>query len=227
MKDNIILYHGSKDIIKEPVFGYGNTENDYGLGFYCTEYLELAQEWACSVTHGGYANQYSFDTRSLKVLDLSSPVYISLNWIAILVKYRGVKHLQTEGERNRDYLLENFLLDINPYDIITGYRADDSYFSIARRFLGNGMPFRVLQRALKLGLLGEQTVLKSKIAFTRLKFEGSIGAPQNIYLPKRQARDKKARDDFEALCKEPEQPGDLLMSDIRRLRLKADDPRLR
>ena len=40
------LYHGSLDLIKKPVFGYGKTNNDYGLGFYCTQNLELAKEWA-------------------------------------------------------------------------------------------------------------------------------------------------------------------------------------
>lgn len=31
-----ILYHGSENIIKKPIFGFGKTYNDYGLGFYCT-----------------------------------------------------------------------------------------------------------------------------------------------------------------------------------------------
>ena len=40
----IILYHGSPKIIENPIFGEGKTYNDYGQGFYCTEYLELAKE---------------------------------------------------------------------------------------------------------------------------------------------------------------------------------------
>ena len=39
------LYHGSSRIIEKPVFGYGKPYNDYGLGFYCTESLEMAKEW--------------------------------------------------------------------------------------------------------------------------------------------------------------------------------------
>ena len=39
------LYHGSSDIIEKPVYGYGKPYNDYGLGFYCTDSLEMAKEW--------------------------------------------------------------------------------------------------------------------------------------------------------------------------------------
>ena len=36
------LYHGSVQILKQPIFGFGKTENDYGRGFYCTEILDKA-----------------------------------------------------------------------------------------------------------------------------------------------------------------------------------------
>ncbi|MBP3577789.1 MAG: DUF3990 domain-containing protein, partial [Lachnospiraceae bacterium] len=37
------LYHGSSNIIEKPVFGYGKKYNDYGLGFYCTDSIEMAK----------------------------------------------------------------------------------------------------------------------------------------------------------------------------------------
>ena len=43
----MIIYHGSKDIIERPEFGKGNRKNDYGLGFYCTENVELAKVLLC------------------------------------------------------------------------------------------------------------------------------------------------------------------------------------
>lgn len=42
-----ILYHGSEYLIENPQFGKGSLHNDYGRGFYCTENIELAKEWAC------------------------------------------------------------------------------------------------------------------------------------------------------------------------------------
>ena len=46
MDKTMPLYHGSSFIIERPEFGKGNPFNDYGLGFYCTETLELAKEWS-------------------------------------------------------------------------------------------------------------------------------------------------------------------------------------
>lgn len=42
------IYHGSNKIIQKPVFGFGKSANDYGLGFYCTEQLDMAKEWGVS-----------------------------------------------------------------------------------------------------------------------------------------------------------------------------------
>ena len=40
------LFHGSPSIIEKPQFGYGKVYNDYGLGFYCTDSLEMAKNGA-------------------------------------------------------------------------------------------------------------------------------------------------------------------------------------
>ena len=41
-----LLYHGSDHMIPKPEYGLGNYNNDYARGFYCTENIELAKEWA-------------------------------------------------------------------------------------------------------------------------------------------------------------------------------------
>ncbi len=77
----VTLYHGSEAIIQKPEFGKGKTYNDYGVGFYCTEHIELAKEWACTESADGYVNQYSIDMNALKVLNLSSDAYnICIGW---------------------------------------------------------------------------------------------------------------------------------------------------
>ena len=53
-----ILYHGSEKIISKPVFGAGKIYNDYGRGFYCTQNIELAKEWACPTQNDGFSNGY-------------------------------------------------------------------------------------------------------------------------------------------------------------------------
>ena len=42
------LFHGSDHIIETPIYGVGKKHNDYGQGFYCTEDIALAKEWAVS-----------------------------------------------------------------------------------------------------------------------------------------------------------------------------------
>ena len=44
----ITIYHGSEQIVEVPTFGEGKKNNDFGLGFYCTESDYLAKEWAVS-----------------------------------------------------------------------------------------------------------------------------------------------------------------------------------
>ena len=39
------LYHGSEKIIQKPIYGQGKKYNDYGLGFYCTDSIDMAKEW--------------------------------------------------------------------------------------------------------------------------------------------------------------------------------------
>ena len=133
----LILYHGSPEIREHPEFGKGKPYNDYGKGFYCTEHIELAKEWACSEGIDGYANRYEIETDELKILNLSSPEYTILNWLALLMLHRKGRLSTALSVRGREYLIENFLPEFENYDAIVGYRADDSYFSFARSFVSN------------------------------------------------------------------------------------------
>lgn len=164
----ITLYHGSENIVEVPAFGKGRRNNDFGLGFYCTESEALAMEWAVSDLHDGYANRYTLDTEYLKILHLNSPQYTILNWIAVLVEYRLFTLKNPVARRAKQYLIDNFAVNVNAYDIITGYRADDSYFDYAETFLNNGISVEQLARAMRLGKLGEQIVVKSQYAFSKL-----------------------------------------------------------
>ena len=93
--NELTLYHGSQKIIRTPVFGEGNPRNDYGLGFYCTESLELAKEWACTEESSGYANAYHFDMTDLSVLNFSGEEYNILSWLSILLQNRISKYRMT------------------------------------------------------------------------------------------------------------------------------------
>jgi len=220
------LYHGSDKIIEKPVFGGGKPYNDYGPGFYCTEDYELAGEWAVSFERDGYINTYSIDLRGLSVLDLNSPDYCILDWLEILLENRRFDIQSDFGMEASEYLKKNFHTDHLNCDLIKGYRADDSYFSFAQDFLNNTISLSTLERAMKLGNLGEQIVLKSKKSFTRIVYEESSRAGAMNYFPKKENRDKNAREDYRSLCGKPWRKGEIYMMQILERELKRDDIRV-
>ena len=126
MEKIITLFHGSEKIVEVPTFGEGKKTNDFGLGFYCTESESLAKEWAVSSLRDGFSNRYTLDTEFLNILNLNSPDYTILNWIAVLVEHRLFSIKTPVARRAKRYLVDNFGINVNAYDLITGYRADDS-----------------------------------------------------------------------------------------------------
>ncbi len=224
----MIVYHGSKDIIEKPEFGKGNVRNDYGLGFYCTENIDLAKEWACSNNEtNGYANKYELDLNEYNVLDLRKNEYSILNWIAILLKFRTFDVNSPLSLQAKEYILNNFYIDVENYDIIVGYRADDSYFSFAKDFINNAISVEQLAKAMQLGELGIQIVLKSQKAFDKIKFVNYEVAECDEYYVKRVSRDHKARTAYFDSRKQNNISDDLFVVDIIRQGIKNGDEILR
>ena len=221
-----ILYHGSVTVIQNPEYGKGNRYNDYGLGFYCTENLALAREWAVTGTEDGYVNEYVLQTDGLAILNLSSPEYTILHWLTLLLKHRTLQRSTPVAKRAIEFLTENYLPDISGYDAIIGYRADDSYFSFARAFVGNEISLMQLGYAMRLGKLGEQFVLKSERSFSRIRFVKSEKAERVLYYRLRKERDASARAAFQAELDKEDVNG-LFMRDIIRERIMPDDARIR
>ena len=192
----MILYHGSKDIIEKPIYGQGKKYNDYGLGFYCTDNIELAKEWGTSFERSGYANRYQIDCTELKILDLNDDKYCILHWLAILLSNREFDTPAGLALEAKEFLKKNFMLDYKEYDIIKGYRADDSYFSFAQDFINGTISYRQLNNAMYLGKLGIQYVLKSKEAFNRIVFDGYRRSRYKEWYAKKMKRDKSARREY-------------------------------
>ena len=214
MSDLIHIYHGSVNIVERPVFGEGKPYNDYGRGFYCTEHVELAKEWACSSNSDGYANHYLLDMGELRVLNLNDPKYNILNWLTILLENRKFNVADGMPQRAKAYLLENFKVDYKSYDIIIGYRADDSYFSYAGDFINGTLSLRDLSEAMRLGKLGEQVFLKSKKAFEALTFVDAIKAPREKYFAKYKSRDEDARSKYKQIAAQPMAEDEIYVIDI-------------
>lgn len=221
-----ILYHGSEFLIEKPEFGKGARHNDYGRGFYCAENIELAREWACAKQKKGYVNIYELDMEGLKVLNLNDSKYHKLNWLAILADNRTYWQNGSIAEEAKKYIKEHFLIDITPYDIIVGYRADDSYFSFAQDFVSGVISLEKLSEAMRLGKLGEQIVLKSPKAFETIYFQNYENVDAEIYYIKKAEREREARREYRRRKKESADIHELFMLDIMREGMENGDTRL-
>ena len=221
------LYHGSSDIIEKPKYGYGKKYNDYGLGFYCTDSIEMAKEWGVGFEQDGFANCYELDCTGLNILDLNDSKFIILHWLAVLLKNRECDVPSALALEAKEYLLKHFWVPYEAYDAIIGYRADDSYFSFAQDFINGTISYRQLNNAMHLGKLGQQFVLKSKEAFNRIEYKGYEVAEADVWYQKKMLRDKTARREYFDEERNKRQRGDIYMLQIMDEEMTADDLRLR
>lgn len=190
----ITLYHGTDKANFVPDPFYNNPKNDYGSGLYTTRDLNKAKQWAMSkynASNYGYVYEYVLNMDGLNVLDLCKED--SLSWLSILVKNRGVGGKAEDNPliNNRMIALQaRYGINTSGYDIIIGYRADDSFYKYASDFLGGSIYKEVLDQALMLGKLGKQYCLKTKKAFDCLQYVRKHDATQ------------KDRDEFNRIDRE-------------------------
>ena len=187
----------------------------------------MAKEWGVSREQDGYANCYEIDCDGLSILDLNAENRTILHWLAVLLQNREFDMPSALSAEAKEYLLRNFLVDYSACDIMIGYRADDSYFSFAQDFLNGTISYRQLGNAMHLGKLGQQFVLKSRMAFERICFTHYEVADREEWYVRKQTRDRLARREYFDLERNRRQRGDLYITQILDEEVKSDDPRLR
>ena len=194
-----MLYHGSPNRIVTPQFGLGEDRHDYGKGFYLTQQLELAKEWAVCrpETPSGYVHTFALDADGLTVVDFEA--LGMLHWLAELMKHRAA-----DTSKRYRLLSQKFIarygVPTDSADIIKGWRADASYFYIAKAFVRDEIDVEILDELLMLGGLGVQWCIKSPKAYAQLH---NIGKAQPVnfheFNQKYNQRDVDARTKMKAL----------------------------
>ena len=216
------IYHGAKQIVREPRFGIGRSYNDFGLGFYCTENEERAGEWAVSASDNGFVSVYALNDSGLRIIDLASSQYTIMHWLSLLMNYRVFDSSSSMLHLAGEYIARNFPVDYQNCDCIAGYRADDVSFTLAQLFLNNELPFQELRRHLTSGELGTQFVLKSNRAFDRVSYVGYVTASSKDIYPEKLSRQMAV---LQSAYKKAGAPG-LYISDLINEEVKAYDARL-
>lgn len=192
--DNLILYHGTLDKIVRPSFDKGNEKHDYGKGFYLTEDIELAKEWAvCRPDEmNGWVHKYELDTRGLKILDFQQLGVLA--WLAELMKHRDASDSKRYHMLAQKFI-EKYGVGTEGYDVIKGWRANASYFYIAKEFVRDNVDVGILEELLMLGGLGIQYCLKTELAYSKLceRTEDLISISYSEFNEKYNKRDITAR----------------------------------
>ena len=164
----ITLYHGTSDKIVTPTYGKGDDKHDYGRGFYLTEDIELAKEWAvCRPNEeNGWVHKYELETEGLSVLDFQEKDVLS--WLAELMKHRDAADSKRYRVLSRKFI-DKYGIDTSTYDVIKGWRANASYFYIAKEFVRDNIDIDILEELLSLGSLGIQYCIKTEKAYSHLR----------------------------------------------------------
>lgn len=192
--EKIILYHGSPNKVVVPQFGFGEGKHDYGKGFYLTENIELAKEWAvCRPDEtNGWVHKYELETADLKILDFQE--HDILSWLAELMKHRDASDSRRYKVLSKKFIAE-YGIDTSEYDVIKGWRANASYFYIAKEFVRDNIDIEILEELLSLGGLGIQYCIKSELAYSKLAEveDGLISVDYSEFNEKYNERDVIAR----------------------------------
>lgn len=196
----ITLYHGTPNKLVVPQYGGWDEKHDYGKGFYLTESIELAKEWAvCRPNNtNGWVHKYELDTDGLRILDFQQRDVLA--WLAELMKHREA----ADSKRYRmlaEKFIEKYGIDTGDYDVIRGWRANASYFYIAKEFVRDNIDIDILEELLSLGGLGLQYCIKSKAAYANLreKSDELLVVPYAEFNDRYNQRDVSARNNMREL----------------------------
>lgn len=213
------IYHGSKEIIKEPIAHGSNPKNDYGPSFYMTLDIDAAKSWACKNDIPGVVNCYHIlnkDFNKLKILDLTDKnKYSVLNWLAILMHFRETSDSFAKSNKIVLDWLSKYYIDVTAYDVVVGFRADDAYFRFPIRFISNDLAFEDLEEVFLSGNLGIQYAFMSNRAIKLLKFDKVIEC-DNSYLGHHHSVVDHATKVFDILINRPRDPRKTYVLDLMR-----------
>jgi hypothetical protein len=206
------VYHGTVERDFKPRFDGGRGYHDYGNGFYTTEDAGAAKEWACqSDAQSAFVYSYELDMSGLSVLNLDESS--TLAWVAVLMTHRRSKKIRGAALERCNRMIEKYGVDVSKYDVIRGFRANDSYFQFTTDFVTDTITLETLMKSIIAGELGFQVCIKSEKAYRRLGDCVDViaisGADYEIYHDRYLAKDAGARVLADNYSNEP-QAGKLL-----------------
>ena len=168
------LYHGSMDSnglkkIRRDLYNDIKCKErqavDFGPGFYLTPNILQAMEWSVRNNTDGSINYFQLNLNNLNVLNFDPKQTHPLHWIAEIIYNRKFKFISS---KNYNWIINNWKINTDIYDIIVGYTIDDQYFSMFKDFLDNRLSFTGLCKTMLFGDLSYQYVVRTNNGYDHL-----------------------------------------------------------
>ena len=123
-----------------------------------------------------------------------------LTWLAELMKHRDAADSKRYRMLSKQFI-DKFGISTEGYDIIKGWRANASYFYIARSFVRDEIDIDILEELLALGSLGIQYCMKTEQAYKQLSEQPDALQPVSFtqFNEKYNKRDTEARENMRKL----------------------------
>jgi len=111
--NELILYHGSQQIVKYPEIRTAKFNKDFYFGFYCTIIREQAIKWATRYPISGFVSEYKYiENANLRI-----------------------KRFEIMTEEWLDFIADCRLGKPHDYDIVEGPMANDTIFNYVQNFV--------------------------------------------------------------------------------------------
>jgi len=150
----INVYHGSGCEVKNPSLAYGREDADFGVGFYVTFDLEMAERWAAR-RKTPVISVYEVDFDCLNGLEFE----LNKGWLDFVVENRS-------GNKRTS-------IDLSEVDYIVGATADDRLFAVIEQYESNLIDSEVAVEALDSMQIGNQIALRTEEALKNLEYTHS------------------------------------------------------
>lgn len=153
-------------ILKSHVIYRGTAQfsKSFGNGWYCRFNKDLAREY-------GHINKYEIDFKDLKILDLRKENI--MDWMSIVTMNRNLIV--------RDCVFSFNNIDISEYDVIIGYRSDNSNLVALKQCLAGTITRTTLLEILLADERNIEICLRTSKAKSKLEFKRVI--PRNSAKP--------------------------------------------
>lgn len=147
----MVLYHGSKEIVKFPEVRTAQYHKDFYFGFYCTRLPEQAKRWATRYGEAGIVNYYEYTPNDkLKYLVFDE---MTDEWLDFIVHCRSGKS--------------------HNYDIVEGPMADDAIYNYIQNYIDGKISRAAFWELAKFNHPTHQISFHTISALDTLKYVGS------------------------------------------------------